>query len=237
MQDICIFKRVEKKYPVDTQKKNMLLNAVSHRLVADAHGKSTVCSLYLDTPDRLLIRNSITATTYKEKLRLRSYGTPKSDTEIFFEIKKKYKGVVYKRRVKMPLSVAEEYIRTGKMPIKSQIMSEIDYTMRFYRSPMPSMLIAYEREAYFSKDDDGLRITFDTAIRYRDTELDMTVGSHGTEITDKDRWIMEIKTNGGMPIWLAEALDQCEIYPSRFSKYANAHLLTLKENNTREIKI
>lgn len=237
MQDICIFKRVEKKYPVDTQKKNMLLSAISHRLVADSHGESTVCSLYLDTPDRLLIRNSMTATTYKEKLRLRSYGTPDNDTEIFFEIKKKYKGVVYKRRVKMPLKEAEEYIRTGNITRESQIMSEIDYAMRFYRRPMPSMYIAYEREAYFGKEDDGLRITFDTAIRYRDTELDMTKGSYGAEITDKNLWIMEIKTNGGMPVWLANALDECGIYPSRFSKYANAHILSLKENNIREIKI
>ncbi len=236
MQDICIFRRVEKKYPINTQKKNMLLNAISHRLVADAHGKSTVCSLYLDTPDRLLIRNSMTATTYKEKLRLRSYGTPESDTEIFFEIKKKYKGVVYKRRVKMPLSEAEDYIRTGIMPQKNQIMSEIDYAMRFYRSPLPSMLIAYEREAYFGKEDDGLRITFDTAIRYRETDLDMTQGSYGAEITDKDLWIMEIKTNGGMPVWLAKALDECEIYPSRFSKYANAHILSIKEK-AREISV
>ncbi len=237
MQDICIFKRVEKKYPVDTRKKNMLLDMIAHRLVADSHGKSTVCSLYLDTPDRLLIRNSMTATTYKEKLRLRSYGTPDTDTEIFFEIKKKYKGVVYKRRVKMTLAEAEEYIRTGILPIQNQIMREIDYAMRFYRNPLPSMLIAYEREAYFGKEDDGLRITFDTAIRYRDTELDMTKGSYGESITESDVWIMEIKTNGGMPVWLATALDQCGIYPSRFSKYANAHILTLKENNAREIKI
>ena len=142
MQDICIFKRVEKKYPIDESKKDMLLSLIKDRLVADSHGKSTICSLYLDTPDRQLIRASIDARTYKEKLRIRSYGVPQKDTMVFLEIKKKYKGVVYKRRVKMPLSTAEEYISNGTPPFDSQIMREIDYAMKFYRHPKPSMLIA-----------------------------------------------------------------------------------------------
>lgn len=231
MQDICIFKRVEKKYLLDTEQKNMLLSAIGDELTADIHGKSTICSLYLDTPDRYLIRSSISARTYKEKLRLRSYGIPESDTKIFFEIKKKYKGVVYKRRIKMTLAQAEEYLRTGNAPEKSQIMSELDYAMRFYRFPQPSMLIFYEREAYFGKNDDGLRITFDTGIRYRETDLDMEKGDRGEKILPDGRWIMEIKTNGGMPVWLAHALDQCGIYPTSFSKYGNAHILSLQEKS------
>lgn len=233
MQDICIFKRVEKKYHIDTAKKDMLLSLIREYLVTDSHGKSTVCSMYLDTPDRQLIRASIDARTYKEKLRIRSYGVPQKDTKVFFEIKKKYKGVVYKRRVKMTLADAEEYLATGKSPIQSQIMSEIDYAMRFYRYPKPSMLIAYEREAYFSKGDDGLRITFDKNIRFRENDPDMTAGAHGTKIIDDDKYILEIKTNGGMPLWLSEALDKCKIYPSSFSKYGTAHLITLKNSVPR----
>lgn len=229
MQDICIFKRVEKKYPIDEGKKDMLLSLIKDRLVADSHGKSTICSLYLDTPDRQLIRASIDARTYKEKLRIRSYGVPQKDTQVFLEIKKKYKGVVYKRRVKMPLSTAEEYISNGTPPFDSQIMREIDYAMKFYRHPKPSMLIAYEREAFFSKEDEGLRITFDKNIRFRDNEKDMTVGAEGTKIIEDGRYILEIKTNGGMPLWLAEALDKCKIFPSSFSKYGISHLMTLQK--------
>ncbi len=63
VQDICIFKRVEKKYLLPVEKKEALLSSIGKRLIPDAHGKSTICSLYLDTPDFLLIRNSIDATT------------------------------------------------------------------------------------------------------------------------------------------------------------------------------
>ncbi len=228
MQDICIFKRVEKKYPIDSRKKDMLLSLIKDKLVSDPHGKSTICSMYLDTPDRQLIRASIEARTYKEKLRIRSYGVPQKDTMVFLEIKKKYKGVVYKRRVKMTLRDAEEYIATGVSPVQSQIMREIDYAMKFYRHPKPSMLIAYEREAFFSKEDDGLRLTFDKNIRFRENVTDMTSGADGTKIIDDGKYILEIKTNGGMPLWLSEALDKCGIYPSSFSKYGISHLMTLK---------
>ena len=81
-----IFKRVEKKYLVSSEEKQKLMSIIGDRLVPDRYGKNTVCSLYLDTPDYLLIRNSIDAIAYKEKLRLRSYGVPK-DAPIFFEIK------------------------------------------------------------------------------------------------------------------------------------------------------
>ncbi len=233
MKDILIFKRVEKKYRIDESKKNMLLAAIAENLIPDPHGKSTICSVYLDTPDRLLIRNSIEARTYKEKLRIRSYGTPKEETDVFLEIKKKYKGVVHKRRVKMPLKDALEYVKTGKTDTDNQIMREIDYAMRFYNHPAPSMLIAYERDAFFGRDDDGLRLTFDHNIRFRESDTDLTKGGDGEKILPDGEYVLEIKTNGGMPLWLAGALDKLKIYPISFSKYANAHYMSITSPVTK----
>ena len=89
-----IFKRVEKKYRITEATYLSLMERIGEQLEPDRYGKSTVCNLYLDTPDFLLIRNSIEAVSYKEKLRVRSYGIPKEDGTVFFEIKKKYKGTV-----------------------------------------------------------------------------------------------------------------------------------------------
>ena len=72
MKDICIFKRVEKKYCISLSQKDALFAKIGAYLVPDAYGKSTICSLYLDTPDHLLIRNPISAIAYKEKIRLRN---------------------------------------------------------------------------------------------------------------------------------------------------------------------
>ena len=229
MKDICIFKRVEKKYLLPVEKKEELLSVIEEHLIPDAQGKSTICSLYLDTPDFLLIRNSIDATTYKEKLRIRSYGVPEDNGQVFFEIKKKYKGVVYKRRISTTLSKAEAYLQSGVPSEDSQIMREIHYAMEFYRRPVPRVLIACEREAYFDVKHPNLRITFDSAVRYRNYGLSSSegltdsLGSSGKQILPDSLSLMEIKTDGAMPIWLAEALGNCKIYPGKFSKYATAY--------------
>ena len=102
-------------------------------------------------------------------------------------------------------------------------MDEIDYAMSFYRHPKPKMLIAYERDAFYVKDMPNLRLTFDSAIRYRENDLFLEHGSRGTEIIGRDEYILEIKTDGAMPIWLAKALSRLMILPSSFSKYGTAY--------------
>lgn len=223
MKDLCIFKRYEKKYRLTLAQKEQLLSRMAKRLTPDPHGRSTICSLYLDTPDYRLIRQSMEARTYKEKLRLRSYGTPTAQERVFLEIKKKYKGVVYKRRERMTLAEAKRYLTDGTKPVNSQIMREIDYAMAFYRHPRPSMLLCYERDAYYDKEDPNLRITFDTGIRYRAETLDLAEGTDGTAILPADAVLMEIKTAGAMPLWLSHLLDEHGIYPTSFSKYAHCY--------------
>ncbi|MBO5248885.1 MAG: polyphosphate polymerase domain-containing protein [Clostridia bacterium] len=232
-EPITIFQRVEKKYPMTVAQRDAFLAEFQGFLVPDFYGKSTVCSLYLDTPDRRIIRASVDAKgfdkpAYKEKLRLRSYGTPKGDSNVFFEIKKKFRGVVYKRRLMLPLSDAIAYLKGGEKPVSSQIMEEIHWAMSFYGNPRPSMLLSCEREAYTGKDTPRLRITFDTGIRYRETELDLSAGSHGTPLLPEDAVLMEIKTDGAIPLWLAHGLDKHRLYPASFSKYGTAYLRSLK---------
>lgn len=227
MNDICIFQRIEKKYRITQAQKAGLLSEVREHLIEDTHGQNTICSLYLDTPDHLLIRNSIDAEAYKEKLRIRSYGTPNADSRVFLEIKKKYKGIVYKRRVSMTLEDVQLYLDCGQKPMESQIMSEIDYAMRFYNYPKPAMLIAYEREAFYLKEFPNVRLTFDAAVRYRNEDLYLEHGAEGKKLISDDTFLLEIKTDGAMPLWLSRALGKYEIRPSSFSKYGAAYQETL----------
>ena len=226
-----IFKRYEKKYLLSAEEKQKFLSIIADKLVPDKYGKNTLCSLYLDTPDYLLIRNSIDAISYKEKLRIRSYGVPNDDTMVFFEIKKKYKGVVYKRRVSLKLDEAFKYIESKEPPMDTQIMREIDYLMNFYNHPQPDVCILCEREAFFFAESSDIRLTFDENLRYRRGFPTKENLSDGTPITKKDECILEIKTPGAMPIWLARALSECKIYPRSFSKYAHAYIDIMKQQN------
>ena len=126
METTCNFKRIEKKYLLSEIQYEALFRRIGSHLKPDEYGRSAVMSLYLDTPDYRIIRHSIEAADYKEKLRLRSYGTASADSTVFLELKKKFGGVVYKRRAAMTLTEAERYLRTGVKPFESQIMSEID---------------------------------------------------------------------------------------------------------------
>lgn len=232
--DTYIFKRIEKKYLLTETQKAAVLEKISGRMRADEHGKSTVMSLYLDTPDFLIIRNSIDAKTYKEKLRLRSYGTPDGEDKVFLELKKKYKGVVYKRRVSMSLNDAYAYIDGERSVHDTQIMHEINAAMSFYSNPRPAALIAYEREAFFSDTDAGFRITFDSGIRYRFDNVRLEKGSAGKPVLPEGMLIMEIKTAGAMPLWMSEVLDELQIYPTSFSKYGTAY--KTKHTEEKELK-
>lgn len=223
MSDICIFRRIEKKYLLTEAQHRALMERIGGHLQPDEYGRSTVCSLYLDTPDFRLIRQSIDATTYKEKIRLRSYGTPGADSRVFLELKKKYDGVVYKRRVAITERQAEAYLRSGIKPFDSQIFRELDYAMQFYGGPKASVVLCYEREAFTVPSAPNLRLTFDTHVRYRDTALLLTAGTAGEEILPPGMAVLEIKTDGAMPLWLARALDECAVRPASFSKYGTAY--------------
>jgi len=223
MSDICIFRRVEKKYLLTPAQYSALRRRIDPYLQPDAYGRSTVMSLYLDTPDYRMIRSSIEAVNYKEKLRLRSYGTPRADSRVFLELKKKFDGVVYKRRAALTERQAEAYLRSGIKPFDSQILRELDYAMGFYGNPKPAAVLSYEREAFTVPAAPNLRLTFDSDARYRAEELSLTAGSAGKSLLSEGIVILEIKTDGSMPVWLSRALDECELRPASFSKYGAAY--------------
>lgn len=137
MADQMIFKRCEIKYMLDITQAELLKNQMKQYMTADEHGVSTICSLYFDTPDYLLIQRSMEHPVYKEKLRLRSYGTADKDTTVFVELKKKYESVVYKRRIAMTEDEAERYLLFHEKVKDTQITREIDYCLKNYKKLSP----------------------------------------------------------------------------------------------------
>ena len=232
-----IFCRVEKKFVISADKRYRLERLMRDRIVPDKYPRGTVCNLYFDTPDFLMIRNSIDAEIYKEKLRLRSYGIPSDDGRVFLELKKKYDGVVYKRRETMSYVEAKEYISARKAPMDTQIMREIDYVMNTYDGLAPAAFLSYEREAFVGALDPSLRITFDSDIIYRFDDVSLEGGIYGRRLLLPDTYIMEIKVLGAIPLWLVRELSACEIYKSSFSKYGTAYKQMISENNIFDTQI
>ena len=228
-ETILTFKRYEKKYLLSARKFELLWERLREQLVPDLFHRSTVCSIYYDSDDFSLIRHSLEKPVYKEKLRLRSYNVPGPDGEVFVELKKKYKGVVYKRRVRMSAAEAERYLAgQSRPPEEGQILREIDFFLQTHEVS-PKAFIACEREAWVDREEPELRITFDRNLRWRDTDLHLSSGSGGEPLLPDGEVLMEIKIPGAAPLWLAHLLSELEIFPTSFSKYGTCYRQDLLE--------
>ena len=124
------FERRELKYRITDAQRAALEAAFGTRMVPDEHGESTICNIYYDTADYRLIRASLEKPAYKEKLRLRSYGVTEPGGEVFLELKKKYKGIVYKRRITLPEDAAGDFI-AGRAPLCEQPPQSSQQPQRF----------------------------------------------------------------------------------------------------------
>ena len=218
-----VFKRYEKKYLLSREQYETLFRELRDHIVPDAYHRSTVCSIYYDTDDYELIRRSIEAPVYKEKLRLRSYGVPDDDGTVFIELKKKYKGMVYKRRVPMGAKAAMAYLAGEAGPTEcSQMTREIDWFLH-ENDVKPKVFIACDRYAWVDKENPELRITFDENLRWRTDRLDLTLGSDGETLTEPGAVLMEIKIPGTAPLWLARLLSEQALFPTGFSKYGTCY--------------
>ncbi len=218
------FERSEKKYLMSDDQYQALREVLDKRMIADVYGEYTVCNLYFDTDHNDLIIRSIEKPDYKEKMRLRSYGTVGDKDKVFLEIKKKFKGVVFKRRIILPYGEVKDYLYHGIPPRKTgQIFNEIDYFIRFYQC-YPKLYLSYDRLALCGIDDDnGLRITFDRNIRSRTDRLDLSIPPDGEQLLEPGVWLMEVKAPGAMPLWLTDAFTRLKIYPTSFSKYGRIY--------------
>lgn len=223
MSDQMIFKRYEIKYLLTKEQFNIVRNAMNQYMCPDPHGKSTIYSLYFDTPDFILARRCMEHPDYKEKLRLRSYNTASPDTIVFLELKKKYDSVVYKRRISLTQQAAVNYL-TNKIPIKdSQITREIDYFLQLYHDIQPAILLTYERQAFYSKNDHDFRITFDENILWRTHDMSLESKPYGSSLLSENQVLMEVKTANAIPLWLVRVFSENHIYKASFSKYRTAY--------------
>ena len=233
------FRRFEKKFLITEEQYGRLIERLEGRMVDDKFAYSQINNIYYDTPDFLLIRRSLEKPVYKEKLRLRAYGVPGDASEIFVEMKKKYKGVVYKRRIFVPYLGAVGYL-AGENPCpdpkefpggpeSKQLIAELDYFIRCYPGLRPAMYVSYDRYSLASPTDSILRITFDRNITWRLSDLDLRKGVYGEQLALDGRVLMEVKIPEAMPLWLSHTFDDLNIHMTSFSKYGRAYCKALQD--------
>ena len=215
------FKRYETKFLLDPDQRAAVLALVEKNMRPDEHGPATVRNVYYDTPAALLARRSAEHPLYKEKVRTRCYGAPHPFDPVFVELKKKFDGVVYKRRCQLSPMEAEELLRGRGRP-RTQVEREIDWTARSYEGLFPTAYLAYDRLAFFSPSDRDLRMTLDENVRVRWDDVRISGADEGRPVLPDNTTILEVKTMGGMPSWLVTELSRLGVRKTSVSKYGRA---------------
>lgn len=225
------FCRREKKLLIDASLAPVLQGELAAYMLPDKHNVNgepyAICNLYFDDDADSIIRHSISKPTFKEKMRLRSYGTPNMDSKVFLEIKKKSERIGTKRRVTMTLSQAYDYIEHGIYPehpstLEAQILREIDHYRATY-PVYPKVYVSYLRHAYHGKDDPSFRVTFDREILTRRHDLALEKGRFGTPLLPEGKVLLEVKFIGAVPLWFARLMSRYHLSFGSYSKYGNEY--------------
>lgn len=238
---IEVFNRREIKYLLSDDEKNSLLAIIENYMDRDPYNLNgqtyKICNLYLDTEADELIRKSLEKPVFKEKIRLRSYGRVPLDATVYLESKKKFDDLVNKRRTAFTLSDAYKYFESGILTdnpkMNHQVMSEIDYIMKYYKL-QPKVFISYDRLAFFEKNNSDFRLTIDTNLQTRRTDLRLDSPVYGEQLLPPGKWLMEAKAFKAFPLWFVHFLSERKIYNTSFSKYGTEYTLykkSLQENS------
>ena len=181
---------------------------------------------------------------------------------VFFGIKKKFKGIVYKRRLALTLPAALAFVSglpyeqacarwplsdaalaaAALSPATRQIARELEAAMDRWLPLVPSVGIACDRVAWAyrpemleEREDDEL---FDSELRITFDDCLEYLDRHRFRspwrpIIESNESVMEIKSAGPYPPWLVEVLSAERIYPASFTKYGNAYQLVAAEPRAR----
>lgn len=246
---IEIFTRREQKYLITMDQYHALIERMSPYMRPDKYGvdgQYSITSLYFESPVHTIYYETKNKLKFRQKLRLRVYDDTDLNGTAFFEVKQKYKKVVNKRRMLLPLAEAYRYLdRTTDVPLEDiktsnlQVLREIDYFKKLY-DLREEMIVSYDRHAFHGLYDDELRVTFDLNLRCRNYDLALEHGSYGRNFIDPYLVVLEVKVNDSVPLWLARILQDLNCEQRGASKFCTSlellkpHELGSKVKNEQE---
>ena len=226
------FNRFELKYLIPLKTADAFRQALAAYLVPDQHGNGGIyplTSLYYDSPDLRFYWEKVEGIKFRRKLRIRVYGelaelTP--ETLVFVEIKQRLDRVTQKRRILLPyqaaLSLCDQQAEPDCDAQDRPVVDEIRAMLIHYRL-QPASVVSYARQALIGTDYDiGLRVTFDTNLRFSGSHLTLHDYQPEGFLFPSDWTVMEIKVNERIPYWLTELVAKHNLTLTRVSKYARS---------------
>jgi hypothetical protein len=187
-----------------------------------------IVSLYLDSQDLRLCRESLTGQKNRFKLRVRSY-TDELDYPRFFEIKRRINTVIVKSRARVmsrdvPALLAGQRVGLQSYTTDVDVFNQFQFYINTIQA-RPAVLIRYMRQAFEGDSENRVRITFDRELCYCVTEKpEVRLGGGGWQRSSITTTciILEIKFTGCYPPWLRRTVEYLNLAQCSISKYATS---------------
>lgn len=182
-------------------------------------GSYWIRSLYFDTIDNKDYYEKIIGHNNRKKIRLRIYNT--STKVVKLEIKNKYNNYILKETTTISREDANKLICGDCNSLLNYDQNVTNKVFALMHSNLyrPTVIIDYEREAYLY-DFHNIRITIDKNLRsyfnpYDLFEKDICM----IPVINDDVFILEVKYDHIIPIFLQKVLSNFMLQRSQISKY------------------
>ena len=227
--------RFELKYIMRPSRARAVRDYIRSYLDLDKHaaGKTDnlydVHSLYLDTPDRALCRQTMQGLKNRFKLRIRYYSDDPASV-VYLEIKRRVDQVILKQRAAVTRAGAQRVLDGGWLG-RSQIVGgglTAQSSCRWFCElrdrvgATGSAYVSYDREAYVSPNSDRLRVTFDRRVIGGAYDRFAGFNSRRPWVAPRiDGVILEIKFTDRFPRWLRDMVTVFDLDRCSMAKYVS----------------
>jgi hypothetical protein len=234
MTDLTLRCRHELKYHISESTAEAIVQYIRPYLPLDRYCKLQrsrnypIVSLYLDSSDLQLCKESLGGQKNRYKLRVRSY-TDEPDYPRFFEIKRRINSIIMKSRARVMTRDVPILLRGMPLPPQNytadtDTINQFQLYMNNIRAK-PTVLIRYTRQAYEGGSENKVRVTFDRDLAYYIThEPEVRLGGVGWQRNHFTTGgvILEIKFTDRYPMWLSQMVKYFNLRHQSISKYASS---------------
>ena len=227
-----LFCRYELKYRISESKARAVEQFIKPYIHLDRYSKLQpngaypIVSLYMDSQDMKLCRESMTGMKNRFKLRIRSYDDD-TTTPYFFEIKRRLNNIIIKSRVRLTHSdmntlLAGRSLPTQKYKADEQTLTQFQLYMHCIQAK-PKIRIRYLRKAYEDDSDNRVRVTFDRLLCHNTcSEPIVMFNGTGWQHHRQRGVILELKFTSRYPAWLSRMTKYFDLQRESMSKYATS---------------
>jgi hypothetical protein len=229
--------RYELKYLIPEAQAVAIAEQIRPFMRPDRHsatGEYPLVSLYLDSDGLQLCRESREGLKNRYKLRIRSYSDDPA-VPCFFEIKRRIDQVIVKSRARVPREAVgpllENRVRPAALGVgDSQNLEQFLFYQEQLRAA-PVLRVRYLRQAFESRAEDDVRITFDRRLSLQVTRGPVLgLNGPGWQRPPEHAVVLEIKFTDVYPVWINRLVRQFGLRQQSMSKYVRlvAHACGLR---------